>query len=103
MNTDNVKVTNNEAEGRFEAPLDGAMAVAEYTRAGDRIIFTDTEVPPEMEGQGIGGKLVRTALEYARDQGLGVWPVCPFVRSYIEQHPEYQDLVLRNRPHSPAP
>ncbi len=93
IDLDEVVVTNNEAEGRFEAEARGRRAVAEYTLAGGRIIFTHTEVPPALEGQGVAGKLVRTALEHARAEGLAVWPLCPFVRSYIQRRPEYQDLV----------
>ncbi len=69
------------------------MAVTEYKLARGMMIFTHTEVPPVFEGQGVAGKLVRTALEHARAAGLAVWPVCPFVRSYIRRHPEFQDLV----------
>ncbi len=93
VNLDSVVVTNNEAKGQFEAEVRGSVAVAQYTLAGGRIIFTHTEVPPELEGQGVAGKLVRTALDYARAEGLAVWPLCPFVRSYLQRHPEYQDLV----------
>ena len=95
-NLDSVAVTNNEAKRQFEAEVDGAVAVAQYTLAGDRIIFTHTEVPPEMEGQGVAGKLVRTALDHARAEGLAIQPLCPFVRSYIQRHPEYQDLVSQH-------
>lgn len=50
-------------------------------------------LPPAFEGQGVAGKLVRTALEHARDERLAVWPACPFVRSYVRRHPGFQDLV----------
>ena len=93
LNLDDVVVTNNEARHQFEAEANGSVAVSKYMLAGGRVIFTHTEVPPELEGQGVAGKLIRTALEHARTEGLAVWPVCPFVRSYLERHPEYQDLV----------
>ena len=44
-------------------------------------------------GEGLGGQLVRAALDSARAEGLSVLPFCPFVRGYIEGHPEYVDLV----------
>ncbi len=93
IDLDRVAVVHNEAEGQFEAAVDGQTAVAEYTLARGVMVFTHTEVPPAFEGQGVAGKLVRTALEHARDAGLAVWPVCPFVRSYIRRHSEFQDLV----------
>ena len=90
-----IVVTDNEDEGRFEAEVDGALAMAEYTRTGNRITFTHTEVPEAYRGQGIGEKLVRTALEKVRAEDLTVRPLCPFVRSYIEDHPEFHDLVSK--------
>jgi len=52
-----------------------------------------TEVPPSMLDLGMGAKLARTALDFARREKLSVNPVCPFVAKYIERHPEYADLV----------
>lgn len=55
--------------------------------------YAHTFVPPELRGRGIASRLVRFALDYARQQGLKVAPTCPFVATYIEAHPEYRDLV----------
>ncbi|WP_109808224.1 GNAT family N-acetyltransferase [Sphingosinithalassobacter portus] len=86
-------VVRNEAENRFEIDLGDATAISEYTVSGDRIRFTHTLVPPQHEGQGIGSKLIRASLDYAREAGLKVIPVCPFYVSYFERHPEAQDLL----------
>ena len=86
-------VKNNEAEGRFEAAVDGQLALAQYRRNGDSIIFTHTEVPDELQGQGIGGQLIEAALDQARAAGLRIVPRCAFVADYIAKHPEYQSLV----------
>jgi uncharacterized protein len=88
-----VVVEDNPAAGRFEAIVEGQLAVAEYRRAGDTIIFTHTEVPEALEGRGIAGALARTALEQARAQGLAVIPRCPYFAAYIRRHPEYASLV----------
>ena len=86
-------VRDNRAEQEFELTVDGHRALAAYQREGDTIVFTHTAVPPEIEGHGIASKLVRFALDSARDQGLKVVAQCAFVRAYIERHPEYRDLV----------
>ena len=86
-------VTNNEARNRFELVVDGARAVAQYTLDGEVIHFTHTIVPQEVEGRGIGSRLIKGALDEARSRGLKVDPVCPFVRAYIEKHAEYGDLL----------
>lgn len=89
-----VTVRNNTAEHRYEAQLgDDDVAFAEYQLRPGGIVFTHTEVPPEHEGQGVGSALAKFALDDARAQGLRVVPRCAFIRSYIEQHGEYADLV----------
>ncbi len=93
VNADDLAVSNNEAAGRYEAHVDGQLALVAYHREGDRIIYIHTEVPEELEGQGIAGRMTHVALEDARAQRLSVVPQCPFVASYIERHPEYKDLV----------
>jgi predicted GNAT family acetyltransferase len=82
-----------EAE-RFEIRVDGELAGFEqYRRRGSLIAFIHTEIDPRFEGQGLGKELVRTVLDTARKGALEVLPFCPFVRGYIEKHPEYLDLV----------
>ena len=87
------EVRNNAAEHRYELEVDGRLAIAEYRLRPGRISFTHTEVPEELAGRGIGTKLVKAALDDARAQGLKVVPICPFVKHYIETHPEEQDLL----------
>ena len=89
-------VADNPAEQRFEAKVDGELAgFAAYRRSRKEglIAFTHTEVVDEFSGQGIGGQLVRAALDAARAEGLRVLPFCPFVNSFVAEHSEYADLV----------
>jgi predicted GNAT family acetyltransferase len=88
-----MEVVDNRDKSRFELPVEGHLATAAYERHGDRIVFTHTIVPVELEGQGIGSRLVREALARVRDEGLKVVPHCAFLRAYIERHPEAQDLL----------
>lgn len=87
------QVRDHRAEQEFTLEADGEIAVAAYQREGDVIVFTHTLVPPRIEGRGVGSRLIRGALDAARDQGLKVVPQCPFVRAYIERHPAYRDLL----------
>ena len=65
-----------------------------YEEAGEGVLaLTHTEVPEEYEGKGIGGALVKGALEIVRGEGLKIMPVCQFVSVYLRRHPEYQELV----------
>lgn len=87
------EVTDNRAEHEFELTVDGDRAIAAYQLEDDTIVFTHTLVPKRLEGHGIGSKLIRGALDAARDRGLKVIPQCPFVKAYIDRHPEYRDLL----------
>lgn len=89
----NLKINNNEAAHRWEAQINQHIAMAEYQRRGDAIFFIHTQVPPELEGQGIASRLVQAALNDARDRQLAVIPFCPFVADYIRRHPSYKALV----------
>ena len=93
MARDAIEFINNEAAQRFEGRVDGATAILQYRRTGDRIVYIHTEVPHVLEDRGIASALARTALDFARAQHLDVVPLCPLVRGYIEEHPEYQALV----------
>ena len=88
-----MEVTNNEDAGQYELAAGGAVAIAAYQVEGDRISFTHTEVPEEMEGQGVGSRLVAGALDDVRRRGLKAVPLCSFVRHYVDTHPEVQDLL----------
>jgi predicted GNAT family acetyltransferase len=89
-------VVANEAAGRYEIRVDGTLAgFTQFHVNGDVATFPHTEIEPEFEGKGLASQLIRAALDDVRARGLTVVPKCPFVRSYIEKHPEYQDLVAR--------
>jgi predicted GNAT family acetyltransferase len=84
--------------GRLEVLVGGRRAgYVAYRRRPGAIALTHTEIDPEFEGQGLGGKLVRESLSRARAEGLAVLPFCPFVRSYVESHPSELDLVPADR------
>ena len=87
-------VTNNEARQRFEITADGHTGFLAYAIDADGPInLKHTEVPRELEGRGLGGKLAKAALDHARAAGLRVAVTCPFVQSYVQRHPEYADLT----------
>lgn len=91
-----IAVSDNPATARYEARVGDELAgLAAYRLVGgSTMLITHTEVLPAYEGRGIGGTLVAHALEDARGRGLRVRPLCSFVRSYVDRHPEYQDLMV---------
>lgn len=88
-----ITVEHQTDKNRFAAEVGGSLAVVEYMKVGNTLIFTHTEVPESLEGQGIGGQLAKASLEYVRDNNMSAAPLCPFVKAYIERHPEYKELV----------
>jgi predicted GNAT family acetyltransferase len=52
-----------------------------------------TSVFPEFRGQGIARELIRRVLDDVRAQGKTVTIMCPIVRTFVENNPEYADLI----------
>ena len=82
---------------RFTLATDAGEAVLEYTLDGDTATFTHTRVPEAAEGQGVGSRLVKGALDAAREAGWSVVPQCPFVASYLERHPDAGEGIVAPR------
>ena len=90
MSSEQPPIVLNEAPHRFEWTVDGHTAYEVFERFPGGIAYLHTIVPKELAGRGIGGTLVKHILDYAAAQGLRVRPDCPFVKAYIDKHPEYQ-------------
>ena len=73
--------------------LGESMARLDYRLENRTMVLVHTEVPPELANRGVGAKLVKAALEYARESGLTVVPRCSFAAAYIRRNPQYQALV----------
>jgi predicted GNAT family acetyltransferase len=87
-------ITDNAELSRHELRLDGQLAGwLEYRPAGASVILAHTEVLEGHEGQGLGGRLVRHALEAARSAGKSVIATCPFAAAYIDRHPELDEYL----------
>jgi len=91
--TEPLSVAINEQTHRFEASLEGETAFTEYVLHNGALVLPHTVVPAAFEGRGVGSALAKAALGYARDHGLTVKPVCPFIAGYIRKHPEWGDIV----------
>ncbi|MFT4687108.1 MAG: putative GNAT family acetyltransferase [Paraglaciecola sp.] len=91
-NTD--QVVNNPEKYRFEVASGALISVLEYRLGRTTIALVHSEVPEELQDQGIGSSLVVAALHHAREKELKVLPSCPFVAAYISRHEEeWADIV----------
>jgi predicted GNAT family acetyltransferase len=91
--SDPARVIDDHDESRFELEIDGAVAELVYRRRAARLILIHTGVPATLAGRGIGGRLVRAAVERAAKERLTVVPLCPFARDWLERHPDVADTV----------
>jgi predicted GNAT family acetyltransferase len=95
-----VEVRDNTVSRSYDAIVDGRIAgTIVYERAGStRIVFTHTIVEPAFRGRGVGTALAKGALDDVRAQGLTLTNYCDFVGHYIQDHPEYRDLIDAQHP-----
>ena len=91
INPNELQVIHLPEQNRFEIRVDSLVAELTYSLRGDTILFLHTGVPSELEGQGVGAKLAKAGLEYARANGLRIKSLCSFVSAYLKRHPEYQN------------
>ena len=81
---------------RYELVVDDELVgIADYSVMGDQVVMPHTEVDGRRRGQGLGATLVRGALEDVRASGRTVVPHCWYVAQFIDEHPEFGDLVTR--------
>jgi predicted GNAT family acetyltransferase len=90
-----ISVEHDKEKHQFYAMVEGQRAHLDYTPSSDgkTLDYAHTFTPPALRGRGIAGQITKVALEYAMTHHYKVIPTCPFVRSYIEAHPEYRDLI----------
>ena len=81
-----VDVKHLPDRSRFEAQAEGLTAYLTYEKEGGTVTMTHTIVPPPIEGRGIAGELTRTAVDWARSEGLQIDPQCSYVRSWLRKN-----------------
>ena len=86
--------SDNKELGQYELTTDSGKAVLEYSLDGDVINLLHTIVPVADRGQGVAAKLVRAALDDARQRDLRVKPTCTYVADFVKRNTEYQDVVI---------
>jgi predicted GNAT family acetyltransferase len=88
------QVTNNADQNRYEIRVQGRLVgVADYRVAGDVVVIPHTEITPALRGNGLAAQLVRWALDDVRGSRRSVDPQCWYVAQFIDDNPEYGDLL----------
>ena len=87
-------IIHNSTTQRFETTIDGITAFLSYQARDDGAWdYNHTIVPKALGGRGLGSQLVKFALDHAKSENKKIIASCSFVASYVDKHPEYQDLV----------
>lgn len=95
INLDTLEIINNASENRFEVWSNGLGSKLDYIEDKDTFAITHVGVHPDLRGQGIAGKLVQFAMEYAKSKSLRVIPICSYAVAWIQRHEEYKELTIK--------
>jgi len=90
---ENIVITNNEADNRFETTINGYPAKLDYLLDKDTLVITHVGVHPELRGRGVAGHITKFALEHAKSRSLRVIPMCSYVAAFIQRNPQYIPLT----------
>jgi predicted GNAT family acetyltransferase len=96
----NLEVVHRPERSCYELLIDGrVVGLTDYVDLGDAVEIPHTEVDPSMQGQGLAGRMVAVVLDDLRERARLVVPTCPYVRTFIDRHSEYVELL---RPEFPG-
>ena len=100
MTDPDLQVADAPERNRFEGHLgEELVGVVEYIPLPGKVIATHAEVAEEYEGQGLGSQLVGGMVDRLRADGRLLQPLCPYVRAWLQRHPEAGDVVDTTTPH----
>ncbi|MFC7357581.1 GNAT family N-acetyltransferase [Jejudonia soesokkakensis] len=91
----NIQHKDNGTKGAFYIEKDNVKkAELTYVWTGKtKIIIDHTEVDDSLRGEGIGEKLVRQAVDFAKEKDVSILPLCPFAKAIIDKNKELQDIL----------
>ncbi|HUQ96236.1 MAG TPA: GNAT family N-acetyltransferase [Chitinophagaceae bacterium] len=83
-----------KGSGLFYVQVDGeTLAQMTYRQKDADLIIEHTEVDDELRNKNVGYSMVKTAVQYARNNNLKIVPVCPFVKAVFDKKPDYKDVL----------
>jgi uncharacterized protein len=82
--------------GMFFIDQDGEnVAEMVYSWKGkDRIVIEHTGVDDVLKGKGAGKELVAKSVDFAREKGIRIIPICSFAKSVFDKTKEYEDVLF---------
>ena len=91
-----VQQEDNGKKGEFFVEVKGSReAIMTYTWAGEnKIIIDHTEVGDSLRGKRVGYKLVEASVDFARNKGVKILPLCPFAKAVFDKVSDYKDVLV---------
>ena len=88
-----MEVVHDKENHSFVIKIENASSYVSYSLSGKMMELYTTYTPQQLRGRGLAEKVVKAALEYAKENNLKVVPTCSYVRVFIQRHPEYKSLT----------
>lgn len=88
-----MRVIDNKEMNRFETEIDGHQAIIEYSVLPNILSLNHIEVDKELAGKGVASEMTEKVLLQIEQRGLKVIPICPFIKKYIQKHPEWNSII----------
>jgi quinol monooxygenase YgiN/predicted GNAT family acetyltransferase len=100
----NLVVRDNPESQTYDALVGDEIAgTMLYEHEGPRLVLTHTAVQNRFQHQGIATALIAAALDDIRAKGTKITILCPLVNHFIDDHPQYADLIDAEHPGTQAP
>jgi predicted GNAT family acetyltransferase len=93
MKYGDTELVDNKAIHSFEFVVEGHRSFIEYELKDKKIYLVHTEVPEQLEGQGVADAMVEKAFTYIEQHRLMVVPLCAYIKVFLQRHPEWDRLV----------
>lgn len=93
MKYNDIPLLNNKSQQQYELTVEGYRSFIDYEIKDNTIYLTHTEVPEELEGQGVAAEMVEKAFHDIEKRGLKLVPYCSYVGIYLKRHPEWNRLL----------
>lgn len=86
------KILHDNINKKFYAVLDEGEAKLSYLSCDGYLDFYSVYVSDNLRGKGMASKILKYALDYAKDNNLKVKATCPYVQKFSERHKEYKSI-----------
>jgi predicted GNAT family acetyltransferase len=89
-----ITVRDNPESQTYDALIGDEIAgTMLYEIEGPRLVLTHTAVQQRFQHQGVANTLIGAALDDIRAKGKKITIICPIVKTFIDSHPAYADLI----------